>query len=145
MVAVVTAGCAVPRRQHRVIDRYAAAACLALSTTPHVQPPVREWDAVVRTSRGQALRLSGAQTVGGRIVARDERGTVHVVADAGDYVYPDDVRTSAETDRIFVKASGLGGGMFSETWLFEYDLENLRQVDKIRVDPAVLPPECFRR
>ena len=142
IVAVVATGCAVPKRQHRLIDHYAAAACVALSTTPTVRPPVREWDAMVRTSRGQALRLSGAQAVSGRIVARDETGTVHVVADAGDYVYPDDVRADAETDRVFVKASGLAGGLFSETWLFEYDLRNFRQVGKIRVDPTVLPPEC---
>lgn len=65
-----------------------------------------------------------------------------MVANAGDYIYPADVRTSADFGRVFVKADGLAGGLWRETWLFEYDVLKYRQVAKVRVDPAVLPPEC---
>ena len=108
-----------------------------------MQPSVREWDAVIRLAHGREVRLSGAETVSGRIIARDTRsGEEHIVADAGDYVYPADVRTSAEFERVYVKADGLAGGLSDQTWLFEYDLLGYRELAKVRVDPAVLPPEC---
>jgi hypothetical protein len=83
--------------------------------------------------------------VGGRIVARDNRtGAESVVASSGDYVYPSDVRTDGQS-RLYVKTSGLAGGMWRETWLFEYDLERGERVAKLKVDPEVLPPECSRQ
>jgi hypothetical protein len=136
-------GCALPRRQHPVIDRYKAADCLPLLAEPRVKPPVREWDATVRTRTGSEIAISGYQAVSGRIVARDKRtGEAHVVATAGDYVYPADVRISSDFARVYVKADGLAGGLWHETWLFEYDLTQYRQLDRIRVDPSVLPAEC---
>ena len=62
----VMIGCALPRRQHPVIDRYKGADCLPLLAEPRVQPPVREWDATVRTSTGSEIAISGYQAVGGR-------------------------------------------------------------------------------
>src|SRR5262249_35470080 len=130
-------------RQHPVIDRYKTAACLPLLAESRVQPSVREWDAPVRTASGTELVISGYQAVGGAVVARDKRtGATHVVANAGDYVYPADVRTSSDFTRVYVKAAGLAGGLSEETWLFEYDLTEYRQLNKIPVDPSVLPPEC---
>jgi hypothetical protein len=141
--ATVASGCAIPRKQHVLIDRYAAAPCLRLSSQSTTQPPVREWNATVRTERQREFRILGRQSVGGSVTARDQRtGEEHIVARAGDYVYPADVRVSSDFSRIFVKADGLAGGMWRETWLYEYDLVQLRQVSKVRVDPAVLPPEC---
>jgi len=34
------------------------------------------------------------------------------------------------------------GGLWHETWLFEYDLVQNHQADKVRVKPSVLPLEC---
>src|SRR5262249_24562065 len=122
-VLCLASACAVPRRQHPVIDRYKTAACLPLLAESRVQPSVREWDAPVRTASGTELVISGYQAVGGAVVARDKRtGATHVVANAGDYVYPADVRTSSDFTRVYVKAAGLAGGLSEETWLFEYDL-----------------------
>jgi hypothetical protein len=143
LLAVPLAGCATPRRQHPVIDRYRAAACLPVLAGSQPAAPSRQWDVVVRPSGGSEVRLSGYQAVNGAIVARDERtGRTHVVANAGDYVYPADVRASRDFRHVYVKAAGLAGGMWHETWLFEYDLGGYRQVGKVRVDPTVLPPEC---
>lgn len=141
-VVCVLSGCAVPQGQHRVIDAYRSAACLPLLAESKIQPPVREWDAVVRPTAGSELAISGYRAVGGRVVARDSTGQTHVVANTGDYVYPADVRTSADNVRVYVKAEGLAGGFSQETWLFEYDLTQLKQLTKVRVDPSVLPPVC---
>ena len=141
--ACVLTGCAAPVRQHPLIDRYTGAACLPLLKESRVQPPVREWEVTLRPSGGGEVTLMGAQTVSGAIVARDSRtGVTHVVAAAGDYVYPADVRTTTDFGRVYVKAKGLAGGIWHETWLFEYDLVQHRQLAKARVDPRVLPPEC---
>lgn len=63
-------------------------------------------------------------------------------ANAGDYVYPSDVRLDARNDVLYVKAAGLAAGIWSETWLFEYDLRAQRQLARRRVVNDVLPPEC---
>jgi hypothetical protein len=80
---------------------------------------------------------------GGRINVRDPTsGRESVAADAGDYVYPSDVRLNAQKDRLYVKASGLAAGIWQETWLFEYDLHSQRLVDCRKVANEDLPAEC---
>jgi len=66
-----------------------------------------------------------------------------VAADAGDYIYPADVRFDKTYDLLYVKASGrpaaFGG---PQSWLFEYDLNHRRQTHRSRVEPTSLPEEC---
>lgn len=84
----------------------------------------------------------GRAIPGGRIDIQYWDGTDVVAADAGDYVYPADVRFDPASDTLYVKASGdavIGG---SQTWLFKYDLASRRQVQHAQVDPSVLPKEC---
>ena len=60
----------------------------------------------------------------------------------GDYVYPSDIRFNAQTNLLFVKSSGLAGGITHETWLFEYDLLGQRLIERRRVADDALPTEC---
>jgi hypothetical protein len=59
----------------------------------------------------------------------------------GDYIYPSDVRVDSASGLLYVKARGIAGGLWKETWLYEYDLVRRQQVSKLLVDPNVLPPE----
>lgn len=103
VLAVTVAGCAIPRRHHVLIDRYTAATCIALSSGA-----MREWNTTLRPGPAREVRIIGHQRVSGMVVARDERtGEEHMVANAGDYIYPADVRTSPDFGRVFVKADGL--------------------------------------
>ncbi len=81
---------------------------------------------------------------GGRIDVRYvSEGADIVAADAGDYIYPADVRLDGGSDTLFVKASGITAAFSQpQTWLFEYDLINRRQIARTQVDPSVLPQEC---
>lgn len=80
---------------------------------------------------------------GGRITVRNlTTGRESVAANAGDYIYPSDVRFNAQRNLLFVKASGLAAGINHETWLFEYDLLGQRLVEQRRVEDGVLPSEC---
>lgn len=80
---------------------------------------------------------------GGRVTARyATTGRELEAANAGDYVYPSDVRFNAQMNLLFVKASGLAGGITHETWLFEYDLFRQRLVERRLVADSVLPTEC---
>jgi hypothetical protein len=67
---------------------------------------------------------------------------VSVAANAGDYVYPGDVRMNAQGNLLYVKASGLAGGIWQQTWLFEYDLRAERLVARQQVVDDALPCEC---
>jgi hypothetical protein len=95
------------------------------------------------TAAGTAFNVRGAQMVGGRIVVRYQpSGPEVVAADAGDYVYPSDVRINEAKTILVVEASGLAAGIWHETWLYEYDLEAHRELSKTLVDPSVLPEAC---
>jgi hypothetical protein len=66
-----------------------------------------------------------------------------VAANAGDYIYPADVRIDQAREKLFIKASGITAAFSQpQTWLFEFDLTRHVQIDRARVDPAVLPQEC---
>jgi len=92
---------------------------------------------------GMKVNVRGAEMVGGRVSVRYlPDGPEVVAADAGDYVYPSDVRMSQQGTSLLVKADGLAGGIHQETWLFEYSLERRRLITKSRIDPDVLPAEC---
>jgi len=81
--------------------------------------------------------------VGGNITIRYEPdGPSLVAVQPGDYIYPSDVRVNEKHDRLYVKARGLAAGIWKETWLYEYDLQNRKQLRKQRVEPDVLPAEC---
>ncbi len=87
--------------------------------------------------------VSGAQIPGGRISVRYlTTGRESVAANAGDYVYPSDLRLNAQDDLLYVKASGLAGGIRQETWLFKYDLHGQRLVERRQVVNDSLPAEC---
>ena len=81
--------------------------------------------------------------VGGRVVVQYLAGGPKVeAANAGDYIYPSDIRLDSPNDLLYVKASGLAGGISYETWLFEYDLRGQKLVSHRRVRGDVLPAEC---
>lgn len=99
-----------------IIEAYKAASCIPLWADRTVRGPhTREWETRVTLSNGSKVIIIGAQIPGGRITARYPTGGEVEVANAGDYVYPSDVRFDARRDLLLVKASGLAGGMFQET------------------------------
>ena len=137
------AGCGpTPSSNAPIIQRYRAATCVPPSANPKVRV-TREWNAALRLNDGSGVLITGAQMVGGRIdVQFLATGRVSVAANEGDYVYPSDVRIEHRTDHLYVKASGLAGGLQHQTWLIDYDLRGQEQVDHRLVADEVLPAEC---
>ena len=128
-----------------VIDRYRAAGCVTpLSQPRRIRPLTREWDQAITLRDGSSVTVYGYQAVGGKVSLRDSKGAERVVANSGDYIYPSDVRIGSP-DRLYVKTSGTAAGLWRETWLFEYDLQRVKTLAQVKVDPSVLPPECPRR
>jgi hypothetical protein len=137
-------GCEKIIRNGPIVSGYANADCIPVRFGPGIQPPSRAWDYTLTTKKGMTVHVSGAEVPGGRIDVRYiPKGAEVVAADAGDYIYPTDVRLDRRTDTLFVKASGSPAtSNESQTWIFEYDLNNQKQIASIRVDPSVLPSEC---
>lgn len=127
-----------------IVDGYKAAACITVSANRRVGGPhTREWETPVILSDGSKVTLVGYQMPGGRITAHYKAtGRETGSGNAGDYVYPSDVRFNAQTNLLFVKASGLAGGINHETWVFEFDLLGQRLVERRRVADNTLPTEC---
>ena len=117
--------------------------CVPFSVNRTVSPHTREWDTQLTLGDGSGVMVSGKQSPGGRIEVRYlASGRKTVAADAGDYVYPSELRLNTQTDRLYVKTDGLAGGISHETWLVEYDLRAQRQVARQQVATEALPPEC---
>src|ERR1700722_11464146 len=136
-----------PVAKAEIIDRYKAATCIPFSAKPSITPHTREWYTPLILRGGLRVIVTGADAVGGRIVVKygynDQiNNRVEVAADAGDYVYPSDVRRNADNELLYVKASGVAGGISHETVLFEYDLRGRRLVRHQRVANDGLPTEC---
>jgi len=142
--ACFSVSCHRPISHGPIIDNYKAAACIPVSANRKVQGPhTREWETPVTLSDGSKVMVIGHQMPGGRITAHYvTTGRELEAANAGDYVYPRDVHFSGQTNFLFVKASGLAGGMIHETWLFEYDLLGKRLIEHRRVADSALPTEC---
>lgn len=137
------ASCLIPARSSSLIDAYRTAACVTPTFAKGVHPPTRGWDTTITIASGSRATVEGAEKVWGRIVVWYESDALPVTAvKPGDYIYPSDVRLNDSRDRLYVKASGLAGGMSQQTWLYEYDLQARQQVRRQRVHPESLPPEC---
>jgi hypothetical protein len=125
-----------------LVARYRAATCLPF-VNQAAPPHSRVWETTVPLRDGSQVAIKGAQMPGGRIVVLySVTGHQFVAADAGDYVYPSDVRFDARNDLLYVKAAGLAGGIWERTVLFEYDLRQHRLVTRRRVNGRDLPGAC---
>ena len=143
VVGCCAISCSPSHQTASIITRYAQAECIPPLAEGRIRPPTREWEHAVRLAGGATVTIRGFQAPSGRIeVQYSPNGHAEVAASAGDYVYPTDVRVDQASKRLYVKASGLAGGLTPETWLFEYDLSMHKQTERLKVDGGVLPPEC---
>src|SRR5262245_44757161 len=114
--AMGAASCAPAIRSGEIIDGYRAARCVQPAIAEGVSPLTRGWNTEVTSASGTRVNVRGADMVAGRITVRYlPNGPELVAADAGDYVYPTDVRVSESGTALFVK-TGLAGGISHETW-----------------------------
>ena len=143
LAVAVLAGCVRPIRTGALIDQYTRVDCIPVKMAIS-SPPTRSWDYTLKTRDGAMVHISGMQMPGGRIEAEYmPEGKAVVAANAGDYIYPADVRFDQTSERLYVKAKGIPAAFGGpQTWLFEYDLRQRRQTQRARIDPSVLPPEC---
>jgi hypothetical protein len=122
---------------------YGAAACVSPVVAVGVQPPSRQWDRPIELRDGRRVVVLGLHAPGGAIALRyPGAAQPTVAADAGDYVYPSDVRWDRERDRLYVKAQGITAAGGERTVVFEYDLASRREVRREAVDSSRLPAEC---
>jgi hypothetical protein len=142
--AIAAGACAFPAmRSGQIIESYKSARCVQPTIAQGVSPPTRGWNADWSLPSGTRISVRGKQMAGGRVTVQYlSDGAEVVAADAGDYVYPADVRINESGTILVVKAEGLAAGIWPETWLFEYSLDARRLLSKHRVAPEVLPAEC---
>ena len=143
LLAVVSlVGCDRIVRTGAIIDQYSRAECIPV--TNGSGSPARTWDYTLQTHEANSVQVYGRAVPGGRIgVKYPADGKDMVVADAGDFIYPADVRFDRPSGRLYVKAAGVTAAFNSDqTWLFEYDLLQRHSIHRVRVDPSVLPHEC---
>lgn len=145
-IAASLPACSRTHRTGDLIEHYRQADCIAVELTGRPDQPLRTWNHKITTADGVDVEVFGERMPGGRISVRfGPRGETDVAANAGDYIYPADVRIDSGHTHLYIRASGAPASSFSrtlQTWLFEYDLRQRRQTARLRVDETVLPPEC---
>jgi hypothetical protein len=140
---MLVVACQRPITSGAIIDRYGSARCVEPTIVKGVNPPTRGWDATLTTARGAQVIVSGADRVGGLIALHYQpNGPEVIAANPGDYIYPSDVRIDDRRTILYIKARGLAGGIWKQTWLYAYHLDERRQISRVRVEPGVLPAEC---
>ena len=128
---------------NEIIPEYKRASCLVFSHEPKIHPPTREWDTTLTLKSGVQVVVTGFDAVGGIVTLRDvASGKRWIAVNPGDYIYPNDIRIDSQREYLYVRASGLAGGINQETWLFEYDLNERRLLRKERVAEKALSPIC---
>lgn len=136
-------GCTRAISRGPIIDRYKAAECVSPKTPQNNSANPQSWDSTIELTDKSQVQVEGATLPGGRInVHYLATGQTAEAANAGDYVYPADVRIDRRRDLLYVRASGLAGGIWHETWLFEFDLRQKMLLQRHRVKDEVLPPVC---
>lgn len=142
VLACLTGGCRSPISHSELIERYKAASCIPVSQD---DSPVhtRVWKTALTLTDRSKVMVVGTQSPGGRIdIDYLDQGRSVVAANAGDYIYPSDVRVNRQRNLLYVKAAGLGGGIWEETWLFEYGIGDQKSLGRQKVAPSALPTEC---
>lgn len=141
LAVAILVGCARTIRKGVLIDQYIRAECLPV--TFGSGSPARTWNYTLENREGIPIEVHGSAVPGGRIDVRyPSDGKDEIAANAGDYIYPADVRFDRPGEHLYIKASGVAVFGKPQTWLFEYDLRQRRQIQRARVDPSVLPREC---
>src|SRR5262245_40045372 len=126
-LAIVSFSCARAIQSGEIIDHYRAGRCVEPIVVEDVSPATRGWNAQLTSASGARVNVRGAQMVAGRVVVRYlPDGPEVVAADAGDYIYPTDVRVSVARTNLIVRAAGVASGIWQEAWLFEYSLDERR-------------------
>jgi hypothetical protein len=127
-----------------LLTMYNAAACIPPTISPNILPKTtRSWHAELALSDGSKILIKAAEMPGGLVTVTDlSSGERFVAANAGDYVYPDDIRIDKRDDRLYVIARGLAGGIWRRTVLFQYNLQAHRQTARRGVRGKDLPKAC---
>jgi hypothetical protein len=142
LAIVALVGCDQIVRTGAIIDQYSRAECIPV--TNGSGSPARTWDYTLQTHEANSIQVYGRAVPGGQVSVKYlSDGKDEVVANAGDYIYPADVRFDHANGLLYVKAAGVTAAFSNpQTWLSEYDLLQRRSILRVRVDPTVLPPEC---
>jgi hypothetical protein len=122
-----------------LIDAYSGAACIPPKLGTGAEPS-RQWDSTLRLADGRSVVVSAFQAPSGAVrVHYTDSGSDVVAADAGEYVYPSDIRWDPAKGSLYVKAHGVPVLWDKEeTDLFEFDLPSKRHGQHEVVDPTVL-------
>jgi hypothetical protein len=126
-----------------LIDQYSRATCVPVTLGSADESPARTWNFPLVTRDGITVQVYSRAVPEGVVDVRyTPDGKDVVAADAGDYIFPADIRFDQPSDFLYIRASGSTIFGHPQTWLFAYDLGRRRQIQRVKVDPGRLPAEC---
>jgi hypothetical protein len=125
-----------------IIKAFINAHSLVPTWNARIYPPVVSWDQKVDLGCGLTFVVLADEFVEGRFEAKlPNESTTRTMVIPGDYVYPCAIRINHDSKRMYFKASGLVGGLYPETRIYEYDPLKWQLVSMIVVDQKILPQD----
>jgi hypothetical protein len=137
-IAAVSVFVAKPSETDRTLQEYVAARCVE----PHSERGTRTWNNNIELPYGLNINVSADGSTGGLVLVRYPDKAVRHVTMLRDYVYPHDIRLTADAKTLWILNRGLGGGIWPEARLYEYDVISRILVRDLDVDPDDLPEPC---
>jgi hypothetical protein len=120
------------------LAQYGRASCVS----PKQDGGRRYWNSTLSLPGGASVKVTAEDQTGGLAYVEFSDGTTRHITTLRDYVYPHDLRIARESMTLWILNSGLGGGIFREAHLYEYNLVSRVLVRDLDVDPDDLPDAC---
>jgi hypothetical protein len=120
------------------LGRFALASCV-----PSKQDAGgRYWNSTLLLRTDTSVRVTAEERPSSFAHVEFSDGTKREITARRDYVYPHDIRIAGHGETLWILTSGLGGGVFPEAHLYEYNLPSRTLVRALDVDPNDLPTAC---
>ena len=100
--------------------------------------PIR-WKSTLQLSGNVSITLEALSFFGQASVTYSDESSPRIVALSEDYIWPQELRLDPVSQILFVRTSGLGGGIFPTTRIIEFDLKKRSRVTRITLDKIEVP------
>lgn len=135
VIAFLTSRFLNQRAMDRVLPAFKAAQVIEPIPQQNPGPTVtNRWNQVVQPAGGAPITIEALSFFGNATVRYADESTPRVVAPSEDYIWPQELRLGPGSRVLYVRTSGLGGGVFPTTKLYEFDLVKRTLITKVTIN-----------
>jgi cell division septation protein DedD len=97
------------------------------------------WKSTLNLPGNVPINIEAASFFGEATARYSDESSQRVIAPGEDYIWPQELRLDPTSQVLYVRTSGLGGGIFPTTRLIAYDLRKRSRITRITLYKAEVP------